>query len=90
LRVIFIGPAPESRGLSLAGVAPEICDTAAAAAAALVSAGRPGSDIGLVLLSASLASEAEVAGALRGLAAPPAVLVLPDPESSAARPEGAE
>ena len=84
MKVIFLGPESESRGLSLAGVEPERCDSTAAAAAALVSARRRGSGIGLVLVSPSLASQEDVARLRLGSEAPPAVLVLPEPSTRTA------
>lgn len=81
MRILFLGPAAECRGFALAGVAAEICDMDSSAAA-LASARKPGSGVGLVLLSPSLPRCPAESWAFRRLETSPAVLVVPGSKSA--------
>ena len=77
MRILFLGPAPECRGFTLAGVAAEMCDSDSSATAALALARKPDSGIGLVLLSPTFAHCLAEDRAFRGLETLPVVLVVP-------------
>lgn len=78
MKILFVGPAAEARGFALAGAAVEIGESKAKAAAALASARRPDSGIGLVLLAPSLADLISEERQGRGFGGPPALLAVPE------------
>lgn len=83
MRALFLGPAAECRGFTLAGVDTLACDTAAAAESALAAARDIESQIGLVLVSPGLGVGIIPAAGGQPIPAPPAVLVMPDPATRA-------
>ena len=78
MRIVAIGRADEMRGFALAGVETTRCDSGQEADSAISAMSRAGSDVGLVLVSRSIAALAVPAIArARAGGAPAVFLILP-------------
>ena len=89
MRLVLLGDADDVRGFALAGVEGRVCHDRGTAESALAQIAAPGAEVGLVLISATVAGLASRAlerlGRQEGS---PAVVILPEADSPHGRAEG--